>query len=211
MAAGIGLTALSSTGEVVGVALDATGAGAVVGVPLGAVSTAGIVTGVGIAGAGMGNIAYHATGDDAVELIDTDDSDDLPSQSVEATAWDHVIGDTPNPADIHTPDLKQIHILDGEGDGSGGHVAGTGNPNKTEFPESWDDDKIINTVEDVAKNPDRPPVMSDESGNYKFSGTRDGVEIEGYVTPDGQVQTGYPVRGEGVLRNDEFGNPHPVP
>ncbi|WP_190815157.1 EndoU domain-containing protein [Saccharopolyspora pogona] len=130
-------------------------------------------------------------------------------QTAEPTAWDNVEGEKPNPADIHTPDLKQIHILDGEGDGKGGHVAGTGNPGKTEFPKAWDDDKIIDTVEDVAKNPDSPPTL-EKSGNYKFNGTRDGVEIEGYVTPGGQVQTGYPVRGKGVMQNDEFGNPHPV-
>ncbi|MBB5159720.1 hypothetical protein BJ970_007319 [Saccharopolyspora phatthalungensis] len=37
------------------------------------------------------------------------------------------------------------------------------------------------------------------------------MEIEGLVTPEGQVKTGYPLRGEGVMMNDEFGNPHPVP
>lgn len=210
VAGGAALTAVAATGEVAGVALDVTGAGAVAGAPLGAVSTAGIVTGAGMVAAGVGNIAYQAAGDDAVEPVDTDDSDDVPSESTEATAWDHVVGETPNPADIHTPDLKQVHILDGEGDGNGGHVAGTGNAGKTEFPEAWDDDKIINSVEDVAKNPDSPPTL-ERSGNYKFNGTRDGVEIEGYVSPAGQVQTGYPVRGEGVVQNDKFGNPHPAP
>ncbi|MGW3470435.1 EndoU domain-containing protein [Saccharopolyspora sp. NPDC000995] len=75
------------------------------------------------------------------------------------TAWDKVEGEKPNPADIHTQDLDRIHILDGEGNGKGGHVAGTGNPGKTEFPESWDDDQIIEVIEDVAKNPDRPPTL----------------------------------------------------
>ncbi|SDX98202.1 EndoU nuclease [Saccharopolyspora shandongensis] len=137
---------------------------------------------------------------------------DLPlQQPAEAGAWDHVVGDAPNPADIHLPELDGIHILDGGADDTGGHFYGTGIPLKTEFPESWDDAKILESVEDVAKNPDSPPVLSDRSGNYKFSGTRDGVEIEGYVTPGGQVKTGFPVRGEGVVQNDEFGNPHPVP
>ncbi|WP_436524233.1 putative T7SS-secreted protein [Actinoplanes sp. HUAS TT8] len=44
-AAGIGLMLLSSGGEGLGVALDATGAGAVVGVPLNVVSAAGLATG----------------------------------------------------------------------------------------------------------------------------------------------------------------------
>lgn len=208
-AAGIGLTAVSATGEVAGVVADATGAGAVVGGPVNVVSAAGIATGVGMAGAGMANIAHHAAGDDAVHPLDTDN--DVPAEPpADAGAWDHVEGEKPNPADIHTTEGRKIHILDGEGNGKGGHVAGTGNPGKTEFPESWDDDKIINNIEDVAKAPDRPPTL-EQSGNYKFNGTRDGVEIEGYVTPEGQVQTGYPLRGDGVTKNDEFGNPHPVP
>lgn len=158
----------------------------------------------------MAGMAYEAAGDDAVDPIGTDDSDDLSSQTPEATAWDNVAGDPPNPADIHVPELDGIHILDGGADGSGGHFYGTGIPNKTEFPESWDDTKILDSIEDVAKNPDSPPTLSD-SGNYKVSGTRDGVQIEGYVSPEGQVKTGFPVRGEGVVRNDGSGNPHPVP
>lgn len=207
---GAALTTVSAAGVTASGVLDASGVGVVAGGPLGVASAAGVATGVGMMGASMAGMASEAGGDDGVEPIDTDDSDDLPNQSTEATAWDHVVGDAPSPADVHTPDLDQIHILDGEGNGKGGHVAGTGNPGKTEFPESWDDDQIINNVEDVAKNPDRPPTL-EQSGNYKVNGTRDGVEIEGYVTPKGQVQTGYPLRGDGVMKNDESGNPHPVP
>ncbi|MCI2422695.1 EndoU domain-containing protein [Saccharopolyspora sp. K220] len=207
---GAALTAVSAAGVAASGVLDASGVGVVAGGPLGVASAAGVATGVGMVGASIAGMATEAAGDDAIEPIDTDNSNDLPTQSTEATAWDQVVGDTPNPADIHTPEIDQIHILDGGADGTGGHFYGTGIPNKTEFPESWDDSQIIEAVEGVAKNPDSPPVLSD-SGNYRFSGTRDGVEIEGYVTPEGQVKTGYPVRGEGVVQNDEFGNPHPVP
>ncbi|MEV0088698.1 putative T7SS-secreted protein [Saccharopolyspora sp. NPDC050642] len=207
---GAALTAVSSAGVAASGALDATGVGVIAGGPLGVASAAGVVTGVGMVGASIAGMAYEAGGDDAVEVFDTDGSDDLPNQSTEATAWDNVIGNAPNPADIHLPELDGIHILDGGADGTGGHFYGTGIPNKTEFPESWDDAAILGAVEEVAKNPDSPPVLSD-SGNYRVSGTVDGVEIGGYVTPEGQVKTGFPVRGEGVVRNDEFGNPHPVP
>ncbi|MGW1682534.1 EndoU domain-containing protein [Saccharopolyspora sp. NPDC002376] len=63
-------------------------------------------------------------------------------------------------------------------DGTGGHFHGTGIPNKTEFPEAWDDTKILDAVEEVAKNPDSPPILSD-SGNYRVSGTVDDVEVGG--------------------------------
>jgi hypothetical protein len=73
-AAGIGLTALSAGGEGLGVALDATGVGAIAGVPLNVVSAAGMATGVGITGVAMANIASHAGGDDQVSPVDTEAS-----------------------------------------------------------------------------------------------------------------------------------------
>jgi hypothetical protein len=71
-AAGIGLAAISAGGEGLGVALDATGVGAVAGVPLNVVSAAGIATGAGITTAAMANIASHAGGDDHVSPVDTE-------------------------------------------------------------------------------------------------------------------------------------------
>jgi hypothetical protein len=73
-AGGIGLAALSAGGEGLGVALDATGVGAIAGVPLNVVSAAGITTGVGITGVAMANIASHAGGDDQVSPVDTEES-----------------------------------------------------------------------------------------------------------------------------------------
>ncbi|MFE9321868.1 hypothetical protein ACIHDR_03550 [Nocardia sp. NPDC052278] len=40
-------------------------------------------------------------------------------------------------------------------------------------------------------DPDQPPVLQD-NGNWKFNGTRNGVQIEVIVAPDGSVVTGYP-------------------
>jgi hypothetical protein len=72
MVGGIGLTIVSGAGEGLGVALDATGVGAVAGVPLNAISAAGIVTGVGIAAAGAGDLAHHAATDDRVSPMKVD-------------------------------------------------------------------------------------------------------------------------------------------
>ncbi|MCA1192001.1 hypothetical protein [Saccharopolyspora sp. 6V] len=67
------MTAVSAAGEVAGVALDATGAGAVAGVPVGGVSTAGIAAGVGTMGVAMAGLASEAAGDDSTEVFYTDD------------------------------------------------------------------------------------------------------------------------------------------
>ncbi len=57
---------LSSGGEGLGVALDATGVGAVAGVPLNVVSVAGIATGATMTTAAGASLMQHAAGDDAV-------------------------------------------------------------------------------------------------------------------------------------------------
>lgn len=69
MLGGMLLAGVSAGGEGLGIALDATGVGAVAGVPLNAVSAAGIATGVGLAGAGAVDLAQHAANDSAVEPL----------------------------------------------------------------------------------------------------------------------------------------------
>ncbi|MFE2217457.1 putative T7SS-secreted protein [Streptomyces canus] len=69
MLGGMLLAGVSAGGEGLGVALDATGVGAVAGVPLNVVSAAGIATGVGLAGAGAVDLAQHATNDSKVEPL----------------------------------------------------------------------------------------------------------------------------------------------
>lgn len=69
MLGGMLLAGVSAGGEGLGVALDATGVGAVAGVPLNVVSAAGIATGVGLAGAGAAGLAQHASSDSAVEPL----------------------------------------------------------------------------------------------------------------------------------------------
>jgi hypothetical protein len=59
---GAALTGVSLAGEGVGIALDATGVGAVVGVPLDVASAVGIAVGTGVAAAGVASIAKEAAG-----------------------------------------------------------------------------------------------------------------------------------------------------
>ncbi len=61
-----------------------------------------------------------------------------------------------NPPKIPTPLPKisperERHILYGDSTG-GGHLHGTGKPCKTEFPASWDAEKIISQVRNTAAN-----------------------------------------------------------
>lgn len=67
---GVTLTAVSATGELAGVTLDATGVGAVAGVPLNVASTAGMATGIGITTAAMAEISSDAAGADHVEVVE---------------------------------------------------------------------------------------------------------------------------------------------
>lgn len=124
--------------------------------------------------------------------------------------WEAANGDTPDPGEVSAQEAR-AHILYGDADGrGGGHRHDSGVPDKTTFPPDWDDDKIIDEVEDVARNPDSPPVYNEDRETWTVRGTRDEVDIEVIVKPDGEVMTGYPTGGEGVHRNDENGNPQPL-
>jgi Bacterial EndoU nuclease len=82
------------------------------------------------------------------------------------------------------------HILDGDSRG-GGHrfCAGKG---RSEFPQTWSDDTIIDAIEDVANDPASPQVPA-KGGRIMLYGTRNGVLIIVIVDPvTGELVTGYP-------------------
>ncbi len=87
---------------------------------------------------------------------------------------------------------RKGHILDGDKAGKGGgHRPGTGKPGKSEFPDGWDDKKILDSIEDVASNPNSKVVPAG-GDRVAVKGTRDGVDIEVILDPDGKIVTGYP-------------------
>jgi hypothetical protein len=95
------------------------------------------------------------------------------------------------------------HILDGDATG-GGHRHGTGSPGKTEFPASWDDEKIIDALLDVARRPDQPPGHQEWNDRWVARGTRDDVEIVTVIVRDGRIWSGWPTPGgPGVIKNPE--------
>lgn len=124
----------------------------------------------------------------------------------ERSGWNAVdAGDRPPLDRIRVSPERAAHILDGDSTGNGGgHRHGTGRPGKTEFPASWDDQKVLDTVLDVARRPDRPPVRQEWNGRWVARGTREDVEIAVVMASDGRIWTGWPLPGgAGVVKNPE--------
>jgi hypothetical protein len=129
-----------------------------------------------------------------------------PDAQIEGSAWDSIDAQNRPISDgIHISPDRSAHILDGD-DYGGGHRHGTGKPGKTEFPASWDDQKVVDTALDVARKPDQPPVHQDWNNRWLCVGTRDGVEVSVIVLPGGDVWTAWPEEGgPGVVRNPRKG------
>ena len=126
------------------------------------------------------------------------------------SGWDSVdAADRPSVEDIHVSDERAKHILDGDLVGNGGgHRHGVGKPGKTEFPASWDDERIIANVRDVARRPDKPPTHQDWNNTWLCTGTRDAVDVWAVVELSGDILTGWPGEGgPGVVRNPKKGKP----
>jgi hypothetical protein len=88
---------------------------------------------------------------------------------------------------------SRSHILDGDKSGGGGHRFGAGK-GKTEFPQNWTDNEIIQAIEEVANDPasaERPQ----SGGTIKRAGVRNRVLIVVVVDPStGEIMTGYPYK-----------------
>jgi Bacterial EndoU nuclease len=116
------------------------------------------------------------------------------------SAWDIVDAATRPPLDaLRLPPERAIHILDGDATG-GGHRYGTGTPGKTEFPASWDEDKIVDDILSVARSPDSAGLQ--KNGRWKVEGVRDEVALTVVINADGRIWTAYPLPGSpGVRQN----------
>lgn len=120
------------------------------------------------------------------------------------SGWDAVdAADRPSPEDMRVSPERTTHILDGDEKGSGGgHRPGVGKPGKTEFPAGWNDKKIVDTVVDVARQPDSVPEHQHWNDRWVCSGIRDSVEVSVIVLRSGEIWTAWPEEGSpGVIRN----------
>lgn len=171
----------------------------------------------GVADAGTPTVGKAADEDTPAvgEVADAGTPTERPNQ------WTLVEGSPPPVQTIHLSPGRRIHIMDGDGDGTGGgHFPGSRVPFKHEFPERWlpdDEDPgqpeldatIVGHILDIARNPDSPPYQRGDRF-WVVNGTRDGVDITVIIRPDGTIWTAYPTGGPGVTQNDEHGNPHPL-
>jgi hypothetical protein len=149
---------------------------------------------VGHGGGAMPDIGPPAPGGDPVPPSGAEPLP-LPSATEDAPAAKpaptvKARGGRPAPRATVSPE-RRIHILSGDKDG-GGHRSGTGKPNKSEFPSTWSDDKIIAEIESVANDP--TSIRTVESrGRIMVEGTRDGIEIRVILEADGStIVTGFP-------------------
>jgi len=119
------------------------------------------------------------------------------------SGWDSIdAANRPSLDALRVSPERTKHILDGDGDGSGGHRHGIGNPGKTEFPASWNDEKIIDALLDVARQPDHPPRHQEWNDRWVARGTRDDVEVVAVIARDGRIWSGWPTPGgPGVVKN----------
>jgi hypothetical protein len=90
---------------------------------------------------------------------------------------------------LRLSDDDKKHILEG-------HRGSSTIPNKTRFPESWSDKKIVEAVEQTLKNPDRTiePVFPNE--RYQAEKSIEGVTVRvSYYHQDGAAvfHSAYPI------------------
>jgi len=147
---------------------------------------------------------------EALRAADGSSSDHIPGQEpyvadsrTDHSGWDSVdAANRPSLDALRVSPERRAHILDGDADGSGGHRHGIGNPGKTEFPASWNDEKIVDTLLDVAHQPDHPPRHQEWNDRWVARGTRDDVEVVVVMARDGRIWSGWPTPGgPGVVKN----------
>jgi hypothetical protein len=118
------------------------------------------------------------------------------------SAWDSIdAADRPPLDDLHLTADRAEHILHGDRTG-GGHLSGTGQPGKTEFPASWDSAAIVDAVKAVASSPGT--VRKQWNDRWKARGTCNEVPVTVIIDPDAAIRTAWPDEGSpGVVRNPE--------
>lgn len=99
-------------------------------------------------------------------------------------------GETSLPEMVDLTEHRRDHIINR-------HASGANQPNKTEFPASWDNDKILHNVSDVATDPASIIGLGKWDSPYAI-GVREGIEIRvdfypnNHPTYSGKISTAYP-------------------
>ena len=88
----------------------------------------------------------------------------------------------------------RTHILYGDAKG-GGHLHGVGTACKSEFPASWDADKVIQTIQLIAAN-DNLNWRRESNGYYVAEQKQDGINVRVVLDREkDDIVTAYPVGG----------------
>jgi hypothetical protein len=103
------------------------------------------------------------------------------------------------PHPISWSDLRHVCHGDENDESKGGHLSGTGRPNKREFPPGWDDEDVRTALVAVATQPESTKPIPSE--RWSVTGDHRGVTITVVVRADGSIEAGWPVDGAGVKRN----------
>lgn len=127
-------------------------------------------------------------------------SSNQPPPTEPPTAGQSVQGDGEDP---RITNAVRTHILDGDSKG-GGHRFTSERPNKTLFPERWDDDTAMAAISQTLAD---PYTTSDDHEHLidqnflNLYGYVDGVRLVVRLRKaDGGIETGHPLDGEGVVR-----------
>lgn len=103
----------------------------------------------------------------------------------------------------------QDHILHGvPKQRKGGHLYGSGVVGKTEFPETWDGERIVRSIGDVMNSPDWVRQAKSDHGTWYFGKEVGGVQIQvAAYKRDGRyyVDRAYLAGGAGVIKNTKNG------
>ena len=84
------------------------------------------------------------------------------------------------------------HILDWESWNRWGHRYWTWRPWKSEFPQNWNDDKIINYVNEIVSNQNSIRVIQSH-WNIKITNIKDSISISVIVDPrTNKIITAFP-------------------
>lgn len=107
------------------------------------------------------------------------------------------VANTREEAKVSLSEKRIQHILYGDGTG-GGHRHGANKPCKSEFPASWSDEKIIETVKQIAANDNTDWTMQD-NGNAVADTKIENLKIRVVMNPEtAEIITAYPTN---VRRN----------
>lgn len=106
-----------------------------------------------------------------------------------------------------TDDLAR-HVWEGDERG-GGHAYGVGKPEKTEFPQNWDVEKIKRVTRELLFY-GKVTIIEKDPIYYKVEGISDDVMVRSWVRGE-IIGTVHPLRGKGVFQNKEGGSKEPKP